>query len=158
MIQLFGYCRYKLGYSNSMFCRCLNIVSALSDVTSSPLVQSEPHASIITNKAPRAGITQPTVLLHRHDQQVRPAPRVVPTPVRSPIFSGPRQALPIQYSWPPSHLNAIKAHAVLLKQSQPTNQLVTVTTLTRTVSPPTEPVPRSVVNQMPHYHSTVCIW
>ena len=101
----------------------------------SPLVQSEPRAAVITNAAPRAGITQPTVLPPRHDQQVRPAPRVVPTPVWRPVVSGPRPALPMQLPTQPlPPENVRKAQPVLLEQDQPTKQLATVTTLSRTVS------------------------
>jgi len=132
-----------------------SVTLTLVTSTPSPLVQSEPRAAVITNTAPRAGIPQPTVLPPRHDQQVRPAPRVVPAPVRPPVVSGPRPALPIQLPTQPLPPESVrKAQPVLLEQNQPTKQLATVTTLPRTVSLPTEPVPRSVANQMPNLPRT----
>ena len=85
--------------------------------TPSHQVQSEPRADVITNTAPRAGIPQPTVLPPRHDQQVRLAPRVVPTPVRPPVVSGPRPAMPIQLPTQPLPPESVrKAQPVLLEQ------------------------------------------
>merc|ERR1719508_251781 len=134
-----------------------SVTLTLVTSTSSPLVHSEARAAVITNTAPRAGIPQPTVLPPRHDQQVRPAPRMVATPARPPVVTGPRPALPIQLPTQPLPPESVrKAQPVLLEQNQPT-KLATVTTLPRTgipVSLPTEPVPRSVANQMPNLPRT----
>jgi len=134
-----------------------SVTLTLVTSTPSPQVHSESRAVVITNAAPRAGIPQPTVLPPRHDQQVRPAPRMVAAPVRPPVVSGPRPTLPIQLPTQPLPPESVrKAQPVLLEQNQPT-KLATVNTLPRTALPvslPTEPVPRSVANQMPNLPRT----
>lgn len=91
----------------------------------------------------RAGVPQPTVLPPRHEQQVRPPPRMVTAPVRPPV------ALPIQLPTQPLPPESVrKTQPVLLEHNSAAKVGSVNSNLPRTVSLPTEPVPMSVASKM----------
>ena len=135
--------------------QAVRLASPASSVTLTLVTPSgagDQPRGLLNSGGPRAGIPQPTVLPPRHEQQVRPPARMVTAPVRPPVAPGPpRQTLPIQLPTQPLPPESVrKTQPVLLEQNSKVGPVGSVTTsLPRSVSLPTEPVPMSVASKMP---------